>query len=229
MIDHSGAPAAIPSVIEGLCAADAAILLVSAADGPMAQTREHILLARQMRVENLVIFLSKADLNDDPELLELIMLETRELLNSYQLKGDDFAVVTGSAKAALDGDEGPTGKGAIGQLLQAVDALPASRRRAAPAAAVTSPIQAEAYVLTTEEGGLRETVTKPWPVTLFFESGVSAQAVVTLQPGSAPIAPGENCQVICELTPPQPVDRVTRFAIRDADQTLGAGVVTAVA
>jgi elongation factor Tu len=100
---------------------DGAILVVSAADGPMPQTREHILLARQVGVPYIVVFLNKADMVDDPELLELVEMEVRELLSEYEFPGDDIPVVIGSALKALEGDEGEYGEQAILSLMEAVD------------------------------------------------------------------------------------------------------------
>jgi elongation factor Tu len=108
-------------MITGAAQMDGAILVVSAADGPMPQTREHILLARQVGVPYIVVFLNKADMVDDPELLELVEMEVRELLTEYEFPGDDIPVVTGSALKALDGDEGEMGEGAIVELMEAVD------------------------------------------------------------------------------------------------------------
>jgi len=100
---------------------DGAILVVSAADGPMPQTREHILLARQVGVPSLVVFMNKVDMVDDPELLELVEMEVRDLLSSYQFPGDDIPIIKGSALKALEGDTGDLGKGAILKLMEAVD------------------------------------------------------------------------------------------------------------
>ena len=101
---------------------DGAILVVSAADGPMPQTREHILLARQVGVPAIVVFLNKVDQVDDAELLELVELEVRELLSSYEFPGDDIPVISGSALNALEGaDEEGTGKASVVALLEAVD------------------------------------------------------------------------------------------------------------
>jgi elongation factor Tu len=108
-------------MITGAAQMDGAILVVSAADGPMPQTREHILLARQVGVPYIVVFLNKADMVDDPELLELVEMEVRELLSEYEFPGDDIPVVIGSALKALDGDEGEYGEQAILQLMEAVD------------------------------------------------------------------------------------------------------------
>jgi elongation factor Tu len=101
---------------------DGAILVVSAADGPMPQTREHILLARQVGVPALVVFLNKCDMVDDPELLELVELEVRELLSSYEFPGDDIPIVKGSALAALEDSDKKLGHDAVLELMAAVDA-----------------------------------------------------------------------------------------------------------
>jgi elongation factor Tu len=100
---------------------DGAILVVSAADGPMPQTREHILLARQVGVPAIVVFMNKADMVDDKELLELVELEVRELLSKYKFPGDDTPIVIGSALKALEGDTSEMGEGAILKLMDAVD------------------------------------------------------------------------------------------------------------
>jgi elongation factor Tu len=100
---------------------DGAILVVSAADGPMPQTREHILLARQVGVPALVVFLNKVDMVDDPELLELVEMEVRELLSSYQFPGDEIPIIRGSALCALEGTRPELGHDAVVKLMQAVD------------------------------------------------------------------------------------------------------------
>jgi elongation factor Tu len=101
---------------------DGAILVVSAADGPMPQTREHILLARQVGVPHIVVYMNKADMVDDAELLELVEMEVRELLDKYQFPGDDTPIVIGSALKALEGDESDMGIGSIIKLVEAMDA-----------------------------------------------------------------------------------------------------------
>jgi len=100
---------------------DGAILVVSAADGPMPQTREHILLARQVGVPALVVYMNKVDQVDDEELLELVEMEVRELLSSYDFPGDDIPIVKGSALAALEGKNDEIGKASINALMEAVD------------------------------------------------------------------------------------------------------------
>jgi elongation factor Tu len=120
-VDCPGHADYVKNMITGAAQMDGAILVVSAADGPMPQTREHILLARQVGVPYIVVYLNKADMVDDPELLELVEMEVRELLSEYDFPGDDVPVVIGSALRALEGDEGEYGEGAIMELMEAVD------------------------------------------------------------------------------------------------------------
>ena len=118
-VDCPGHADYVKNMITGAAQMDGAILVVSAADGPMPQTREHILLARQVGVPYIVVFLNKCDMVDDEELLELVELEVRELLSSYEFPGDDLPVVQGSALKAMEGDE--EAQGAIEELMEAVD------------------------------------------------------------------------------------------------------------
>jgi elongation factor Tu len=120
-VDCPGHADYVKNMITGAAQMDGAILVVSAADGPMPQTREHILLARQVGVPALVVFMNKVDMVDDPELLELVELEVRELLSSYEFPGDDIPIVKGSALAALEGRDEEIGKKAILALMEAVD------------------------------------------------------------------------------------------------------------
>ena len=121
-VDCPGHADYVKNMITGAAQMDGAILVVSAADGPMPQTREHILLARQVGVPALVVFMNKIDLVDDEELVELVEMEMRDLLSSYQFPGDDIPFVKGSAKAALDGVKPELGHDAILKLMDAVDA-----------------------------------------------------------------------------------------------------------
>ena len=120
-VDCPGHADYIKNMITGAAQMDGAILVVSAADGPMIQTREHILLARQVNVPRICVFLNKVDQVDDEELLDLVELETRELLSEYGFEGDDTPVIRGSALQAFEGDEGPAGKPAIDELMASVD------------------------------------------------------------------------------------------------------------
>ncbi len=118
-VDCPGHADFVKNMITGAAQMDGAILVVSAADGPMPQTREHILLARQVGVPTIVVWLNKVDLLDDEELLELVEMEVRDLLSKYEYPGDDITIVRGSATAALDGK--PEGIEAIGKLMDAID------------------------------------------------------------------------------------------------------------
>jgi elongation factor Tu len=120
-VDCPGHADYVKNMITGAAQMDGAILVVSAADGPMPQTREHILLARQVGVPALVVFMNKVDMVDDPELLELVELEVRELLKSYQFPGDDLPVVKGSALMALEDKQPEIGEQAVLKLMEEVD------------------------------------------------------------------------------------------------------------
>jgi len=121
-VDCPGHADYVKNMITGAAQMDGAILVVNAADGPMPQTREHILLARQVGVPALVVFLNKVDQVDDDELIELVEMEVRDLLSSYDFPGDDIPIVKGSALAALEGRDDTIGKEAIHALMEAVDA-----------------------------------------------------------------------------------------------------------
>ena len=120
-VDCPGHADYVKNMITGAAQMDGAILVVNAADGPMPQTREHILLARQVGVPALVVFLNKVDQVDDPELLELVEMEVRELLSSYEFPGDDIPIVAGSALAAMEGRDPDIGENKIRELMAAVD------------------------------------------------------------------------------------------------------------
>ena len=120
-VDCPGHADYVKNMITGAAQMDGAILVVSANDGPMPQTREHILLARQVGVPYIVVFLNKVDMVDDPELLELVEMEVRELLSAYDFPGDDIPIVKGSALKALEGDSGEIGVAAVQELLAKLD------------------------------------------------------------------------------------------------------------
>jgi elongation factor Tu len=120
-VDCPGHADYVKNMITGAAQMDGAILVCSAADGPMPQTREHILLARQVGVPYIVVYLNKADMVDDEELLELVEMEVRELLDSYEFPGDDTPIIIGSALKALEGDDSDMGEGSIHKLAEALD------------------------------------------------------------------------------------------------------------
>jgi len=129
-VDCPGHADYVKNMITGAAQMDGAILVVSAADGPMPQTREHILLARQVGVPYIVVYLNKADMVDDEELLELVELEIRELLSSYDFPGDDIPIIKGSALKALEGEKSELGEDSINKLMDAVDSYIPNPERA---------------------------------------------------------------------------------------------------
>jgi len=129
-VDCPGHADYVKNMITGAAQMDGAILVVSAADGPMPQTREHILLARQVGVPYVIVYMNKCDMVDDAELLELVELEVRELLSKYEFPGDDTPIVKGSAKQALEGDKGELGEQSIMKLAEALDSYIPTPKRA---------------------------------------------------------------------------------------------------
>jgi elongation factor Tu len=129
-VDCPGHADYVKNMITGAAQMDGAILVVSAADGPMPQTREHILLARQVGVPYIIVFMNKADMVDDKELLELVEMEVRELLSKYEFPGDDTPIIIGSALKAMEGDTGDMGEGAIFKLAAALDSYIPEPKRA---------------------------------------------------------------------------------------------------
>ena len=128
-VDCPGHADYVKNMITGAAQMDGAILVCSAADGPMPQTREHILLARQVGVPYIVVFLNKADMVDDAELLELVEMEVRELLSKYEFPGDDTPIIKGSALKALEGDQSEIGVPSIIKLVESLDAyIPEPKR-----------------------------------------------------------------------------------------------------
>ena len=129
-VDCPGHADYIKNMITGAAQMDGAILVVSAADGPMPQTREHILLARQVGVPYIIVFMNKCDMVDDEELLELVEMEVRELLSKYDFPGDDIPIIKGSALKAVQGDQGDLGEPAIFRLAEALDSYIPQPKRA---------------------------------------------------------------------------------------------------
>ena len=129
-VDCPGHADYVKNMITGAAQMDGAILVVSAADGPMPQTREHILLARQVGVPYIIVFLNKCDMVDDPELLELVEMEVRELLSSYNFPGDTIPIIKGSAKLALEGDQSEIGEPAVLKLAETLDSYIPTPERA---------------------------------------------------------------------------------------------------
>jgi elongation factor Tu len=258
-VDCPGHADYVKNMITGAAQMDGAILVVSAADGPMPQTREHILLARQVGVPALVVYMNKTDMVDDPELLDLVELEVRELLKSYQYPGDDIPVVRGSALMALEDKEPEQGEQSVLKLMAEVDRyIPQPTRDkdkpflmpiedvfsiSGRGTVVTGRVErgvvkvgeeieivgleAEAYILTKEEGGRHTPFFTNYRPQFYFRT-TDVTGVVTLPEGTEMVMPGDNARLVVELIQPIAMDEGLRFAIREGGRTVGAGVVTKV-
>jgi elongation factor Tu len=293
---------------------DGGILVCSAADGPMPQTREHILLARQVGVPALVVYLNKVDMVDDEELLELVEMEVRELLSSYDFPGDDIPIVKGSALAALEGRDPEIGENSVRALLEAVDSYIPTPERAIdqpflmpiedvfsisgrgtvvtgrvergvitvgeeveivgikPTKKTTctgvemfrklldrgeagdnigallrgvgreevergqvlckpgsvtphTKFEAEAYILTKEEGGRHTPFFTNYRPQFYFRT-TDVTGTVDLPAGTEMVMPGDNVKMTVNLINPIAMEEKLRFAIREGGRTVGAGVVS---
>src|SRR5947199_117612 len=222
-VDCPGHADYVKNMITGAAQMDGAILVVSAVDGPMPQTREHILLARQVNVPAIVVFLNKCDLVDDPELLDLVELEVRELLSKYEFPGDDVPMIRGSALKALEGDKDSVAK--IWELLAALDkSIPVPKREVdkpflMPVEDVFS-ITGRGTVAT---GRIDRGKIKVGEEVEMVGFGTDKKTVVT---GVEMVRPGDNTKMTIELITPIAMEEQLRFAIREGGRTVGAGVVT---
>src|SRR5437899_1008918 len=198
-VDCPGHADYIKNMITGAAQMDGAILVVSAADGPMPQTREHILLARQVEVPQIVVFLNKVDMVDDEELLELVELEVRELLSKYGFKGEEVPIIRGSALKALES--------------KSTD--------------IAAPEFKRIYVLTKEEGG-RHTPFFTGYRPQFYVRTTDVTGEVKLKECTEMVVPGDNTSLEVTLGTPISLEEGLRLAIREGGHTVGAGVVTKV-
>src|SRR5256886_485303 len=206
-VDCPGHADYVKNMITGAAQMDGAILVVSAVDGPMPQTREHILLARQVNVPAIVVFLNKCDLVDDAELLDLVELEVRELLSKYEYPGDDIPVIRGSALKAIAGEKQWVAK--VEELLAALDkSIPVPKRE------VDKP-----FLMPGEDG--------------FSITGRGTVGTGRIERGKGKVGggvemvmPGDNTKMTIELITPIAMEEQLRFAIREGGRTVGAGVVT---
>src|SRR5205814_1525428 len=235
-VDCPGHADYVKNMITGAAQMDGAILVVSAVDGPMPQTREHILLARQVNVPSIVVFLNKCDLVDDAELLDLVELEVRELLSQYQFKGDEVPVIRGAALKALAGDKAWTDK--VWDLLKALDEyIPIPQRDIdkpflMPVEDVFS-ITGRGTVATGRiergkvkvEGGRHKPFFKGYRPQFYLRT-TDVTGTVELASGVEMVMPGDNTKMAIELITPIAMEEGLRFAIREGGRTVGAGVVT---
>src|SRR3989454_68131 len=225
-VDCHGHADYIKNMITGAAQMDGAILVVAATDGPMPQTREHILLARQVGVPRIVVALNKVDAVDDPEILELVELEVRELLSKYEFPGDDIPVVKVSALKALEGD--PQWEDSIMKLMDAVDSYIPVPERALVLAKPGSikphtEFDSRVYVLTKEEGGRHTPFFKGYRPQ-FYVRTTDVTGEVELPEGTEMVMPGDNIDMKIKLITPIAVEEGMRFAIREGGRTVGAGV-----
>jgi elongation factor Tu len=238
-------------MITGAAQMDGAILVVAANDGPMPQTREHVLLARQVNVPFLVVFMNKVDMVDDPEILDLVELEVRELLKKYNFPGDEVPVIRGSALQANEKPEDPKANEAIWKLMEAVDSyIPTPPRPVDNVGTLLRGIdkdevergqvlakpgsikphkkfKAEVYVLTKEEGGRHTPYFNGYRPQFYFRT-TDVTGVCTLPAGVEMVMPGDNVAMEIELIQPIAMEKELRFAIREGGRTVGAGVVAEV-
>ena len=230
-VDCPGHADYVKNMITGAAQMDGAILVVSAADGPMPQTREHVLLARQVGVPAMVVYLNKVDMVDDDELLELVEMEVRELLSNNSFPGDDIPIVRGSALAAVEGRDAPIGEDSINRLMTAVDtyipqpARPIDQPFLMPVEDVFS-ISGRGTVVT---GRVEKGIVKVGEEVEILGLRNTQKSVVTgvemfrklLDQGQA----GDNIKITVELITPIAMDQGLRFAIREGGRTVGSGVV----
>ena len=311
-VDCPGHADYVKNMITGAAQMDGAILVIAATDGPMAQTREHILLARQVGVPRIVVFLNKCDMVDDEELIDLVEMDTRELLSEYGFPGDDTPIVRGSALGALNGDpkwvakveelmqivdeyvptpvretDKPflmpiedvftiTGRGTvvtgrvergtvklgdpveivgihdtqstvvtgvemfrklldqaeagdnIGVLLRGISREQVQRGQVLAKPKSVHPhkkFKAQVYVLTKEEGGRHTAFFSGYRPQFYFRT-TDVTGIITLEPGTEMVMPGDNTVMTVELIHPIAIENGTKFSIREGGHTVGAGSVT---
>jgi len=252
-VDMPGHADYIKNMITGAAQVDGAVLVVSAADGPMPQTREHVLLARQVGVPRILVALNKVDLVDDPELVELVELEVRELLSEYGFPGDETPVVPVSALRALEGDEEAAGQ--VLELMAAVDEWVPTPVRALerpflmPIEDVFSITGRGTVVTGWSRGGsarvmrwrlwvsgkLVRRCVRGWRCSArfwmrarlqFYFRTTDVTGTIGLPEGTEMCVPGDNTTMSVELICPIAMDEGLRFAIREGGRTVGAGAVT---
>ena len=243
-VDCPGHADYIKNMITGAAQMDGAILVVSAADGPMPQTREHILLARQVGVPYIIVFLNKCDMVDDAELLELVEMEVRELLSRYEFPGDDIPIIKGSAKMALEGDTGELGEVAIlaladvldqgqagdniGVLLRGTKREEVERGQVLAKPGTIKPhtqFSGEVYVLSKEEGGRHTPFFNNYRPQFYFRT-TDVTGAIELPKDKEMVMPGDNVSINVKLISPIAMEEGLRFAIREGGRTVGAGVVS---
>ncbi len=245
-VDCPGHADYVKNMITGAAQMDGAILVVSAADGPMPQTREHILLARQVGVPYIVVFLNKVDMVDDPELIELVEMEVRDLLTKYEFPGNEIPVVKGSALKAMecectDKTACPNCKVVL-ELMEKVDQYiktlllrgmqkeDVERGQVVAKPSSITPhfnFMAQVYVLSKDEGGRHTPFFNGYRPQFYFRT-TDVTGIVNLKEGVEMIMPGDNTEMEIKLISSIAMEEGQRFAIREGGRTIGAGSVTRV-
>ena len=245
-VDCPGHADYIKNMITGAAQMDGAILVVSAADGPMPQTREHILLARQVGVPYIIVFLNKCDMVDDAELLELVEMEVRELLSRYEFPGDDIPIIKvgeeieivgirETAKTTCTGvemfrkllDQGQAGDN-IGVLLRGTKREEVERGQVLAKPGTIKPhtqFSGEVYVLSKEEGGRHTPFFNNYRPQFYFRT-TDVTGAIELPKDKEMVMPGDNVSINVKLISPIAMEEGLRFAIREGGRTVGAGVVS---
>ena len=226
-VDCPGHADYVKNMITGAAQMDGAILVVSAADGPMPQTREHILLSRQVGVPYIVVFMNKCDMVDDEELLELVEMEIRELLNEYEFPGDDIPIIQGSALKAIEDPAGPWGD-KIMELMDAVDKyIPDSQSEIDQASSIHTKFTAEVYMLDINEGGRDTGYFDDDRLQFYFKTtDVTGEIQLPIEIDMA--MPGETLDITIELIQPIKITEEEPFIIRDDECTVGLGRVATI-
>ncbi|KAF2551732.1 hypothetical protein F2Q68_00037210 [Brassica cretica] len=254
-VDCPGHADYVKNMITGAAQMDGAILVVSGADGPMPQTKEHILLAKQVGVPDMVVFLNKEDQVDDAELLELVELEVRELLSSYEFNGDDIPIISGSALLAVETltenptrnytvtgvemfqkilDEALAGDN-VGLLLRGIQKADIQRGMVlAKPGSITPHTKFEAivYVLKKEEGGRHSPFFAGYRPQFYMRTtdvtGKVTKIMNDKDEDSKMVMPGDRVKIVVELIVPVACEQGMRFAIREGGKTVGAGVIQSI-
>ena len=249
-VDCPGHADYVKNMVTGAAQMDGAIIVCAATDGPMPQTREHILLARQVNVPRIVVFLNKCDMVDDEEMFDLVEMEMRDLLSSYEYDGDNTPIIRGSALGALNGEAQWEAK--VMELMAAVDEwipLPprdidkpflmpvedvfsitgrgtvATGRIETGVVKPHSKFKASVYILKKEEGG-RHTPFHNHYRPQFYIRTLDVTGEISLPEGVEMVMPGDNVEIIVELINPVACDQGLRFAIREGGRTVGSGQIT---
>lgn len=219
ILDSSGKVTKVKKLLSKLAQADVAVLVVSALDGPMPQTREHIILAKALRVSNLVVFVNKVDAVEDPEVLELIELETRDLLTTYGYDGEATAITYGSASLALSGDTSILGLGAIDSLISHIDTSTIVTKT--PVTTTHKKFSAVLNALDVYQGGRHTPIRSGFTPSFFFDVDTVTGAIET----PIDIAPGGEGAIVVSLIKATGLKVGSVFVVREGNKTIGTGTV----